>query len=216
MPWAAVQRSYLDESTPPVVVIDNLLTPPAIDALRTLVTEATVFTDGRPWGGVGARIGKGLCSHALLRVARELSDALPNVLCGRALKSAWAFKYDQASGSRPGGGIGLHADAAAVNLNLWIAEDDASGATSGGLRIWPGRAPDSWPFESFQDVDAIRSFLGASKPQLVAHRPNRLVLFDSSLFHQTDPGTFRPGYLNRRVSLTMLFGRRGESCLHDS
>ena len=35
-------------------------------------------------------------------------------------------------------------------------------------------------------------------------------MFDSSLFHETDDFDFRPGYTNRRINLTMLWGTRKE------
>ena len=40
------------------------------------------------------------------------------------------------------------------------------------------------------------------------HRQNRAVIFDSDLFHQTDTIAFADGYLNRRINVTMLYGRR--------
>ena len=43
--------------------------------------------------------------------------------------------------------------------------------------------------------------------QQVPYKENRLVMFDSALFHKTDDFTFRRGYLNRRINLTLLFGR---------
>jgi hypothetical protein len=35
------------------------------------------------------------------------------------------------------------------------------------------------------------------------------VIFDSNLFHATDRIAFRPGYTNRRINITLLYGRRG-------
>jgi hypothetical protein len=43
----------------------------------------------------------------------------------------------------------------------------------------------------------------------VAYRQNRVVIFNSDLFHETAPFKFRKGYTNRRINLTMLFGDRG-------
>jgi hypothetical protein len=44
----------------------------------------------------------------------------------------------------------------------------------------------------------------------VHYRQNRLVLFDSSLFHCTDKVRFRGGYKHSRINLTFLFGARQE------
>ena len=38
------------------------------------------------------------------------------------------------------------------------------------------------------------------------HKRNRAVLFHSSHFHQTDTFKFKPGYTNRRINFTLLFG----------
>jgi hypothetical protein len=40
------------------------------------------------------------------------------------------------------------------------------------------------------------------------HRANRAIIFDSDLFHETDRITFKEGYLNRRINITMPYGRR--------
>ncbi len=40
----------------------------------------------------------------------------------------------------------------------------------------------------------------------IAHKPNRAVIFDSALFHQTDRYRFKKGYENGRINLTLLFG----------
>jgi hypothetical protein len=33
-------------------------------------------------------------------------------------------------------------------------------------------------------------------------------MFDSDLFHKTDTIRFKPGYRNRRINITLLYGRR--------
>jgi Family of unknown function (DUF6445) len=42
----------------------------------------------------------------------------------------------------------------------------------------------------------------------VRYRANRAVIFDSDLFHETDRIAFKEGYLNRRINITMLYGKR--------
>jgi hypothetical protein len=36
-----------------------------------------------------------------------------------------------------------------------------------------------------------------------------VVIFNSDLFHETGEINFRSGYENRRINITMLFGKRG-------
>ena len=75
--------------------------------------------------------------------------------------------------------------------------------------------PLSWSFEEFnQGGTHIGEHLRLGTPRqaanlTVAHRPNRLVLFRSSLLHETDALRFRPGFKNRRINFTLLFGIRG-------
>ena len=49
----------------------------------------------------------------------------------------------------------------------------------------------------------------------VPYRANRAVIFDSDLFHETDRIAFKEGYLNRRINITMLFGRREAAVTSD-
>jgi hypothetical protein len=46
-----------------------------------------------------------------------------------------------------------------------------------------------------------------AKPLRVPYRENRCVLFDSSLIHISDRMHFNPGYENRRVNVTLLYGK---------
>jgi hypothetical protein len=54
----------------------------------------------------------------------------------------------------------------------------------------------------------ISAFLqtNGAKATRVPYRENRCVLFDSRLFHATDTCRFKPGYTNRRVNVTLLYG----------
>ena len=72
-------------------------------------------------------------------------------------------------------------------------------------------APKDWDPEKYNgDEKAMRAFLERSdaKPITVPYRANRAVIFDSDLFHETDAIDFKDGYLNRRINLTLLYGRR--------
>ena len=106
----------------------------------------------------------------------------------------------------------VHADAAAVNVNFWVTPDEANlSPESGGLVVYKEEAPLDWRFTAYNaDQGRIRQFLAQrdSGKMVVPHRQNRVVLFNSDLFHETDRFTFKPGYENRRINVTMLFGRR--------
>jgi hypothetical protein len=56
-----------------------------------------------------------------------------------------------------------------------------------------------------------RALRGASGDRPVSGQSGRHLLlrsFYSDLFHETDRIAFKEGYLNRRINITMLYGRR--------
>ena len=68
-----------------------------------------------------------------------------------------------------------------------------------------------WGFKIFNTAsERIREFLVErnSGKMVVPYAENRVVLFNSNLFHETDRLVFKPGYENRRINITMLFGNR--------
>jgi hypothetical protein len=110
-------------------------------------------------------------------------------------------------------GINLHADEAAVNVNIWISTEGADlqeDDYGGGLVVYTAKPKLSWDFQSYNtNTDFVRKEL--LEPSnfanvTVKHQPNRCVMFDSALFHQTDKYRFKNGYENGRINLTLLFG----------
>lgn len=196
------------ESDPQIVVIDNLLTPKALEGMRRFSWGSTMWRRPYAKGYLGAVPEQGFACPLLAQIADELRDVFPSVIGDHGLGLVWGFKYDSHLA-----GIPMHADQAAVNVNFWIAPDDANAdPESGGLIVWDKTAPLDWDFNRYNTPDetAIRAFLteAGAKPIIVPHRPNRAVIFDSDLFHETDRILFREGYQNRRINVTMLYGRR--------
>jgi hypothetical protein len=145
----------------------------------------------------------------LVQIADELRRKYPTVFASHQLTGLWAFKYDSQLH-----GIGIHADYAAINVNFWITPDDANlDPKSGGLVIWDKAAPLDWDFAKYNNESgtiAVREFLAhtGARSVTVPYRSNRAVIFDSDLFHETDRIFFKEGYLNRRINITLLYGRR--------
>jgi hypothetical protein len=56
----------------------------------------------------------------------------------------------------------------------------------------------------------MREFLAGAgaRPFVIPHKQNRVVIFNSDLFHKTDSYHFREGYENRRINITLLYGYR--------
>ena len=192
---------------PQVVVVDDFLNPEALEALRRYCWGSDIWRQSYTDGYVGAFPEYGFAAPLLAQIVEEFRSGFSEICGEYPLKYIWAFKYD--SQRR---GIGVHADEAAVNVNFWITPDDANlDPQSGGLVVWDKAAPLDWDFSKYNgNVAAIRDFLtnsGAHK-RTIPHRANRAVIFDSDLFHETDNICFRPGYLNRRINVTMLYGER--------
>jgi tetratricopeptide (TPR) repeat protein len=201
--YAAIEAAYLGEGR---VIIDNFLAPEALADLRRFCEEATVWKVTNPRGYVGAVLGQGFSPRVLLAAAHELRLAMPRILRHEPLLQAWGFKYDQRMQ-----GINMHADFARVNVNFWITPDSAcEDPSTGGMIVWDVPVPKSWTFYQYNnESERLAAYVKVhnAKPVRVPHRANRCVLFDSSLIHITDEMHFRPGYENRRVNVTLLFGR---------
>jgi tetratricopeptide (TPR) repeat protein len=192
---------------PQIVVIDDLLTAEALEKLRRFCLDSTVWRKIYDGGYLGAFPEHGFAPPLLAQIAEELRAIYPAIIEDHPLLHFWAFKYDSRLG-----GIRKHADFAAVNVNFWITPDEANlDPAHGGLVVWDVAAPLDWDFDKYNAAeDDIRSFLARekSKPVSIAYRANRAVIFDSDLFHETDTIRFKPGYENRRINVTLLFGRR--------
>jgi tetratricopeptide (TPR) repeat protein len=192
---------------PQIAVLDDFLAPEALEALRRFCWGSTIWR--KPYKNyLGAFPEHGICCPLLAQIAEELAGAYPAIFRGHPLLYAWGFNY----GSE-GSGTPVHADFAAVNVNFWITPDEANrDPESGGLTIWDVAAPADWDFAQYNSKPSrIRRFLADSgaKPIRVPYRANRAVIFDSDLFHETEAISFRPGHTNRRINMTLLYGRRG-------
>jgi len=206
-PSAADVAARWQQSSPQITVIDNLLTDEALDALRHYCWRSTIWHRVYPNGYLGAMPEHGFACPLLAQIDEELRSTYPAILGNNPLLRCWGFTYD--SRLR---GINVHADFAAVNINFWITPEEANlDPQSGGLVIWDTPAPLDWRFAQYNGAgQTVRDFLAeaGAKPVTVPYRANRAVIFDSDLFHETDRIVFKEGYLNRRINITMLYGRR--------
>ena len=201
--YAAFTAQYDAEK---MVVIDNFLSPDALTELRRYSEEATVWKMYNAGGYTAGLLVKGFAPRVLLAIADDLRRAMPQVIQDYPLLQAWGFKYDQRLQ-----GINLHADFAKVNVNFWITPQSAcSDDTTGGMVVYNHPVPKNWSFEDYNiNPPKLKAYLKVheAKALRVPYRENRCVLFDSSLIHVTDALHFKPGFENRRVNITLLFGR---------
>ena len=233
--WDGIQRDWFGEggniqidsttpkeaataSIPGVLIIDDLLTPQTLSLLRQLLLKNTHWFQTKTpleFGKyVGSYIDDGLNDPIFLELAKQLHQSMPRVMKGHHLRYLWAYKYDSEWES----GINLHADQAAVNVNMWLSMEGADleeEEYGGGLVVFTTKPPSDWDFESYNtNTDVVVEEL--LRPTnfanvTVKHKPNRAVIFDSALFHQTDKYRFKKGYENGRINLTLLFGEMQKS-----
>lgn len=188
---------------------DNFLTPAALDSIRHFLLGSTVWFDflGKE-GYIGAYLRDGLACPLFLQIAEEMRTTFPKIFKNHPLKQLWAFKYDSRFT-----GIKAHADFAAVNVNFWVTPNAANlNSLSGGLVVYHTEAPLEWEFKTFNsNQEKILEYLEDNNEEksVIPYSENRVVLFNSNLFHETDKFEFKEGYKNQRINVTMLFGERG-------
>jgi len=205
---ASVEQRYID-GRPNVVVIDDFLTPGALESLRLFCLESTIWSTNRyDHGRLGSFFRDGFNCPLLVQIAEELRAALPRVIGTRhPVTQIWGYKYATTQPALP-----PHADFAAVNVNFWITPDDANlEPGAGGLVMYDVAAPTDWDFATYnRDGARIRELLAKKNAQAthIPYRQNRAVIFDSDLFHTTPSLRFRSGYEDRRINVTFLFGDR--------
>ena len=178
--------------------------------------EATIFYDAKK-SYVGAYFDDGLSESIwLMYRSAELTVKLPRLLKDAPLSTAWFYKYDS-SESKTVGGTGIHADQAKVNMNIWLTPDDANlNKENGGLIIYDKAPPqeevlgenfDKWNNDMYENDRMEWLASHNARNVSVPYRQNRCALFDSKRLHETDKYEFKDGYKNRRINLTLLFGR---------
>jgi Flp pilus assembly protein TadD len=204
--FAAIEASYFS-TQPEIVVIDDLLAPDALAAFRKFCLEATVFKKSFAPGYINSLLYSGFATPLLLQLTEEFRARLPRIFAPHRLHLAWGIKYDSTMR-----GIPLHADFAAVNVNFWLTPDEANlDPGSGGLIVWDKESPSDWPFQEYNVAGPrVRTYLAQSEATAIRipYRANRAVVFNSALFHETDAIRFRDSYEDRRVNVTLLYGRK--------
>jgi hypothetical protein len=194
---------------PQFVVLDDFLMPQALDRLRLYCAGSTVWRRIYDAGYIGATPEDGFACPLLAQIAEEIRSLFPEIVGPHPFRYLGAFKYDSDLST----GTNTHADNSALNVNFYIAPDEANlDPAHGGLEIWDVGAPDVETQRRYStDEEGVREFLKRSgaKSTIVPHRANRAIIFKSSLFHKSDVFKFRSGYLFRRINISLLFGRLG-------
>jgi Tfp pilus assembly protein PilF len=196
-------------SNPQMVVIENFLTTPALEKLRAYCAGSTVWRKLYSAGYLGAAPEDGFACPLLAQIVEEIQATYRSILNGEKFRYLGAFKYDSDLCS----GTNTHADNSIINVNFYIAPDEANlDPEHGGMEIWDLAAPSLADMRKYNSNEsAIRDLLKRSgaKRTVIPHRANRAVIFKSTLFHKTDAFKFKSDYLSRRINVSLLFGQFG-------
>lgn len=204
-PTTDVYRAYRE--SPGLAWYDGLLEPEALQTLLQFCQRSTFWHHRYQNGYLGAYLDDGFTCPLLYQIATALQESLPELLGELQLVYMWSFKCHHR-----GTGVALHHDSATVNVNFWLTPDSANrNNKSGGLCVYTTEPPDNWDLERYAvSPQQIRTFLEArtAEPQFIPYRQNRVVIFNSRLFHATQDFDFEPGYAQQRINVTLLFGRQ--------
>ncbi|HWY60589.1 MAG TPA: tetratricopeptide repeat protein [Rhizomicrobium sp.] len=194
---------------PQMVVMEDFLTQAALTKLRAYCAGSTIWRKLYSAGYLGAAPEDGFACPLLAQIVEEIQSTFRPILRDEPFQYLGAFKYDSALCA----GTNTHADNSAINVNFYIAPDDANlDPEHGGMEIWDLAAPDVEAQRKYSSSEsAVRDLLrsAGAKSTIIPHRSNRAVIFKSALFHKTDTFTFKTDYLSRRINISLLFGRLG-------
>ena len=217
LPFEEIQENY-HNTTPNIVVIDDFMHLEALQKLKKYCLEFPFWNTIYGRGYLGAFRENGFSPQTLSTLSYEMVKYLPKIFDDtnkRNLSQMWAFKYESKCP-----GIDIHADFAAVNVNFWITPTEANRdydkerdvGKTGGMWIWDTGAPPDWDFTRYNgdDKNEVIKYLeeNNSNAVYIPYKYNRCVMFDSNLFHKTADVNFLPGFDNKRINVTMLFGQR--------
>lgn len=190
------------------MVIDDFLSKEVLDKLYSFCLTNSIWNEFDYKNGyIGSFIENGFNTPLLLQISEEIRLQYPKILKKFPLTKAWAFKCNNQMK-----GIKIHADFAAININFWITPDKANlNKKTGGLLIWDKEAPKNWDFKKYNNNHlAIKNFLKKKKSKMkrIKYKSNRVIIFNSNLFHASDNFNFKKNYENRRINITLLYGKR--------
>ncbi|NQU61407.1 MAG: tetratricopeptide repeat protein [Rhodospirillales bacterium] len=197
-----------------VTTFDDFMTPDALRALRDFCLESTIFFTYTGTRFVSSRIHYGFNCDLLYQMAEELKECFPRMLGDFMLNNMWVYRCSNQSA-----GVAAHTDEAAVTFNFWITPEDANlTPEGGGLIVYAKDQPDDWDWRRYNAekytpavAQEIAEFLDGAETVTIPYRENRALLFHSNLFHKSDQVSFKDGFENQRMNVTMLFGHRSES-----
>ena len=199
-----VEQAYFD-SGKILAWYDDFLKAEALTALHQFCLQSTFWHHVYENGYLGAYLDDGMTCPLLYQIAADLKTLFPAIFADTQLLYLWAFKCRSQTS-----GVALHHDSAIVNVNFWLTPDQANrNPETGGICVYPKEPPQAWDLERYQiDSKTMNDFVKEVPPIYVPYRQNRVVIFNSRLFHASQAFDFEPGFENERINVTLLFGKQ--------
>ena len=153
--FARADAEYAAKGSNGVVIIDDLLSPSALEEMWRFCLDSTIYWEAKNKGYVGAYAEEGFSSPLIMAIADELRERLPNMLGKHQFTQAWAYAYAQDSEWEGESGIRNHADPGAINVNLWLTPDSSNMAEDderlphGGMVVYPVHPPEDSTYKDF-------------------------------------------------------------------
>ena len=162
------------QARPQFVIIDNFLTAPALEKMRAYCAASTIWRKIYKAGYLGAALEDGFASPLLAQIVEESQSLFAPILGSEQFRYVGAFKYD----SELSTGTNTHADNSTVNLNFYIAPDEASlDPESGGMVVWDVAPKDLATFRKLNgSEELVRDYIqksGASRAVVPHQRQSR-------------------------------------------
>ncbi len=204
----AVVADFHDQPEPlNYAVIDDLLSPEALDGLLDYLNSSTIWHNDSQRGRnyIGAYRDMGLMCPLMDQVIEELQARFAPIVGNLCLREIWAYRLVTGATA-----IGAHADFSETNINIWLAPDSANNvAGTGGLTLYEASCPPDWSFEDYNDDETkIAEIIGDARKIEIPYRQNRAIVFNAAMFHASQPTHFVDAYEANRINLTFLFGQR--------
>jgi len=214
--WSQIQKQFWQQG---YVVVDQVLTDEHFEHVLQFSTESSCFTR-MDFPYIGCYLPR-VATPVIGNLTEELAASMPELFNQNTLLMLWIYKHlrprvveqqqkpkwkgSYSEDGQPQSGSTTHNDFATVNVNFMISAEGAK-LRGGGLQIFLCD-----PVGNQTDIDIEDSFvmdaLVLRCPHVtIEYKPNRAIIFASSLFHKTEPFEFRKGYENSRAFMTFLYG----------
>lgn len=208
--WTAAMSHFRDSGPFHYVVIDDFLTPFALQHVRQQMLSSVNWqlrqisrTNGAEQWLATQHYAKQPPLPELREIAKEFADCLA---VGEVV-NFWAIACHRNDGAFP------HCDGGISSLNLWLTPDKYNADNeSGGMLLYDvKRTEEMLPFEYASEQGGCVRYVNEHKkcsPVRVPYRFNRAVFFDAWTFHATDLVRFHGADASTgRLNLTYTFER---------